>query len=245
MSSLRHNVAKKQHRERAQPAARRKWGLLEKHKDYVLRARDYHSKEQRLKLLREKSKTRNPDEFYHGMLSSKTDKFGIKQAERESSLALSNAEVLLLKTQDEGYLTTAVATEKHKIAKLEEQLAFAPAAAAPAAPAAPIDDDSDYDYGLSDEEAPKKTRLSKRARRAKYAGEQRHTPAAPVLNATSSRGRDKIVRELSDRRERLQQLERVLGEVQLQRQLMKPGQKKKIVKDDGKVVWKWKAQRKK
>lgn len=59
------------HLERGQPLARiKKFGLLEKHKDYVLRARDHHSKQNRLKSLKEKARNRNEDEFYFGMIKS-------------------------------------------------------------------------------------------------------------------------------------------------------------------------------
>jgi hypothetical protein len=46
--------------------------VLEKHKDYVLRAKDYHSKQERLKAFREKAYFKNPDEFYFKMINSKT-----------------------------------------------------------------------------------------------------------------------------------------------------------------------------
>jgi U3 small nucleolar RNA-associated protein 11 len=55
-SNLRHLVKEKTHKERAQPAKRKKYGLLEKHKDYVLRARDYKAKVNRLKKLKEKAR---------------------------------------------------------------------------------------------------------------------------------------------------------------------------------------------
>jgi U3 small nucleolar RNA-associated protein 11 len=42
--------------------------LLEKHQDYVKRARDYHSKQDRLKILKSKAVARNKDEFYFGMV---------------------------------------------------------------------------------------------------------------------------------------------------------------------------------
>lgn len=60
------------HSERAQPTHRKKLGLLEKHADYVKRARDFHSKEDRIQKLREKAAMRNKDEFYFGMINSKT-----------------------------------------------------------------------------------------------------------------------------------------------------------------------------
>jgi hypothetical protein len=57
-------------KERSQPARRAKLGLLEKHKDYVKRARNWHAKEDRLKALAAKAEMRNPDEFYFKMHSA-------------------------------------------------------------------------------------------------------------------------------------------------------------------------------
>ena len=54
----------KAHRERAQPANRARFGLLEKKKDYVQRAKNWHKKEDRMRALQEKAALRNPDEFY-------------------------------------------------------------------------------------------------------------------------------------------------------------------------------------
>jgi len=67
MSSFKKALQTRAHKERSQPSARNHLGLLEKKKDYVLRARDHHSKQKSLKLLREKAKGRNPDEFYFKM----------------------------------------------------------------------------------------------------------------------------------------------------------------------------------
>ena len=60
------------HKERAQPQHRRKFGLLQKHSDYKVRARDYNLKQKRLRALREKAALRNPDEFYFGMINAQT-----------------------------------------------------------------------------------------------------------------------------------------------------------------------------
>ena len=54
------------------PAAQQRLGLLEKHKDYKLRAQDYHKKQAALHTLKEKASFKNQDEFYFNMISSKT-----------------------------------------------------------------------------------------------------------------------------------------------------------------------------
>ncbi|QCD92193.1 U3 small nucleolar RNA-associated protein 11 [Vigna unguiculata] len=67
MSSLRNSIPSRAHKERSQPSARKKFGLLEKHKDYVQRAKAFHKKEDTLRKLREKAANRNEDEFYFKM----------------------------------------------------------------------------------------------------------------------------------------------------------------------------------
>jgi U3 small nucleolar RNA-associated protein 11 len=71
-TSLRNVVQRRNHKERGQLASREKLGLLEKKKDYLQRAKDYHGKQKRLKALREKALFRNPDEFYYKMINTQT-----------------------------------------------------------------------------------------------------------------------------------------------------------------------------
>ncbi|KAK2809269.1 hypothetical protein FQN50_003910 [Emmonsiellopsis sp. PD_5] len=104
MSSMRNAVQRRPHRERAQPAAREKWGILEKHKDYSLRARDYNVKKAKLQRLREKARDRNPDEFAFGMMSDGSKRQGKHGARDSQATQLSHDAVKLLKTQDAGYL---------------------------------------------------------------------------------------------------------------------------------------------
>ncbi|KAI4103147.1 MAG: hypothetical protein L6R37_003968 [Teloschistes peruensis] len=117
---MRNAVQRRNHKERAQPAQREKWGILEKHKDYSLRAKDYNEKKKRLKILRGKAAERNPDEFSYGMLSSKTDRYGRKIQDRGNP-TLSHDAVKLLKTQDAGYLKTLIQQTRRKRQRMEQE----------------------------------------------------------------------------------------------------------------------------
>ncbi|KDO50883.1 hypothetical protein CISIN_1g030475mg [Citrus sinensis] len=50
MSSRRNAIPRRAHKERAQPQSRKKFGLLEKHKDYVVRAKAYRKKEETIRV---------------------------------------------------------------------------------------------------------------------------------------------------------------------------------------------------
>ncbi|KAF4547130.1 U3 small nucleolar RNA-associated protein 11-like protein [Elsinoe fawcettii] len=124
MSSMRNAVQRRNHKERAQPLERQKWGLLEKHKDYSLRAKDHNVKKARLKALRQKAADRNPDEFAFGMMSS-TTKRGVKIQERGAQNgtpgSMSGDVVKLLKTQDAGYLNTMLQQTRKEHEKTREE----------------------------------------------------------------------------------------------------------------------------
>ncbi|KAH6642842.1 U3 snoRNP-associated protein-like protein Utp11 [Boeremia exigua] len=121
MSSMRNAVQRRNHKERAQPEERQKWGLLEKRKDYKLRAADHRKKKAKLKLLSEKARDRNPDEFSFKMMSSTVDSKGRKVADRGNE-ALSTDVVKLLKTQDAAYIRTMLQQVRRERQKLEERL---------------------------------------------------------------------------------------------------------------------------
>ncbi|KAF2158572.1 hypothetical protein M409DRAFT_71582 [Zasmidium cellare ATCC 36951] len=105
MSSMRNAVQRRNHRERAQPTERSKWGLLEKRKDYKLRATDHKTKQAKISALKAKASERNEDEFYFGMMQGKDR----RQQRAEGSgggRSLDQEVVRLMKTQDVGYLRT-------------------------------------------------------------------------------------------------------------------------------------------
>ncbi|KIZ01067.1 putative U3 small nucleolar RNA-associatedprotein 11 [Monoraphidium neglectum] len=115
--SLANAIKRKTHKERGQPAARSKFGLLEKKKDYKERARDFHRKEKAIKALQRKAEERNPDEFYFAMESART-KDGVHVTPTAEANKYSQSELALMKTQDVAYLrakATAEAKSKHKV----------------------------------------------------------------------------------------------------------------------------------
>ncbi|KAG5719665.1 putative U3 small nucleolar RNA-associated protein 11 [Termitomyces sp. T112] len=119
-SSLRNSIHRRNHKERSQLAHRTKLGILEKHADYVKRARDYHSKQDKLTRLKQKAAEKNKDEFYFSMRNEKT-KDGVHIKDR-GNVALPTDIVKVLKTQDENYVRTMRAAGLKKIDKLKNQL---------------------------------------------------------------------------------------------------------------------------
>ncbi|KAL5036914.1 hypothetical protein RTP6_004427 [Batrachochytrium dendrobatidis] len=121
MSSIRKAAPRRTHRERAQPSARSNLGLLEKHKDYVKRAKDFHKKEKALKILKEKATFRNPDEFYFGMVNAKTNK-GVHTLQRTETF--DHELKSLMKTQDQNYINYQRSINLKKIKRLQEDIHF-------------------------------------------------------------------------------------------------------------------------
>ncbi|XP_066494734.1 probable U3 small nucleolar RNA-associated protein 11 [Tiliqua scincoides] len=113
-------AGQRQHRERAQPGFRKHLGLLEKKKDYKLRADDYHKKQNALRALRRKAQEKNPDEFYFKMtrVQLQDGVHVIKHQEEETTLEQQK----LMKTQDLKYIEMKRVAEAKKIERLKSEL---------------------------------------------------------------------------------------------------------------------------
>ncbi|KLO20224.1 u3 small nucleolar RNA-associated protein 11 [Schizopora paradoxa] len=120
MSSIRNSLHRRTHKERSQLSHRSKLGILEKHKDYVLRARDFHSKQDRIRRLKQKASEKNKDEFHFGMVNQRTNE-GIHIQDR-GNVSMPIDMVKLLKTQDENYIRTMRTRGQKKIDKIKAQL---------------------------------------------------------------------------------------------------------------------------
>ncbi|XP_044277289.1 probable U3 small nucleolar RNA-associated protein 11 [Varanus komodoensis] len=113
-------AGRREHRERAQPAARKRLGILEKKKDYKRRADDYHKKQNALWALRRKAQEKNPDEFYFRMtrVQLQDGVHVIKQQEEETTLEQQK----LMRTQDLKYIEMKRVAEVKKIERLKSEL---------------------------------------------------------------------------------------------------------------------------
>ena len=89
--------------------------------DYVLRARDFHKKEDAIKVLKTKAAYRNPDEFYFGMEKART-KDGVHIGRRDESNKYTADELHLMKTQDVKYVGLRASMEEKKAEKLRANL---------------------------------------------------------------------------------------------------------------------------
>lgn len=108
MSSFRKALKSRQknHHERSQPGFRKTLGLLEKKKDYKLRADDYHKKQNTLSALRKKALDKNPDEFYFKMVNSQLED-GVHMFKKEAEeLEMTEEQKKMMRTQDIKYVET-------------------------------------------------------------------------------------------------------------------------------------------
>ncbi|KAK6859788.1 utp11 protein [Apiospora arundinis] len=161
MSSMRNAVQRRNHKERSQPADRKRFGLLEKHKDYSLRAKDFNKKKSQLKSLKKKVEEKNEDEFYHGMISRAGPSTWASKGKRwtgtvdgdRGNKALPMDVVRLMKTQDMGYLRTMRNVAGKDVRALEERVIGMGGSLEPPRAA---DDDEDDEWEDEDDESSKK-----------------------------------------------------------------------------------------
>ncbi|XP_051148843.1 probable U3 small nucleolar RNA-associated protein 11 [Andrographis paniculata] len=229
MSSLRNAIPRKAHKERAQPHSRRKYGLLEKHKDYVQRARAYQQKQQTLQKLKEKAAFRNPDEFYFKMIKTKTVG-GVHRLQGESN-KYTPEEIMLMKTQDIGYIMQKLQSEKKKIEKLSGMLHSLNNPSS-----------SNHVYFAEDREEAREIR-------AQVSSKHGETPKFESLPKAIKKKTAASYRELEARKSRVKDLEKIYGEMTMQKELRKKGKKRKLGQDEiitptSGPVYKWRQERK-
>jgi U3 small nucleolar RNA-associated protein 11 len=250
-ATMRNAVKRITHKERAQPHQRKKLGLLEKHKDYIVRAKHHHKKKDYMKALKNKAADRNADEFYFKMNNTEV-KGGIHKDIDNGSLDTET--VRLLKTQDMGYLVHKAAVDTRKIEKLKNNLHMI-GDEGPKSHRIFVDtaeEVAEFDLERHFDTAPELVdRVYNRPRKEAlekgiYLGstdEGVHITRKRVRKALEEK--EKSYNELNKRIKRATKLKMTAQCLVLQRNLMGKGSKKKLASaEEGKpAVFKWKRQR--
>ncbi|KMZ66573.1 putative U3 small nucleolar RNA-associated protein [Zostera marina] len=248
MSSIRNAVSRRAHKERSQPNARRKFGILEKHKDYVVRAKAYHKKDETLRVLKEKAASRNPDEFHTKMMKKvhkeraalrDPDEFhskmmkgvvdGVHRNEAQKN-DYTPDEIMLINTQDISYVRYKIQTEKKEIERLSSTLHF-------------LDNTpcNKHIYFADDRKEAKEILLKKSQMKK-----------SSIIAEVPSKIKRKVAssyKQLEAHKVRAAELQNVYDEMCLQKELQKKGTKRKLREDElvnptSKPVYKWRMERK-
>lgn len=113
-------VNQKTHRERHQPESRAHLGLLEKRKDYKLRANDFNRKRAILRKLKLKAENKSPNEFYFHMINSKIID-GVHK-DKKPFEKHTPEQIKLMESQDLNYIKFRKTMELKKIDRLQSEL---------------------------------------------------------------------------------------------------------------------------
>jgi len=248
MSSLRNAVKRREHKERGQPLERKKLGLglLEKHKDYVSRAKDYHSKQNRLKSMQLKAAFRNPDEFYFSMNHGKTQD-GVHVSSNNYREKLSAEVLKVMKTQDVAYLHMKRNVDLKKAQKLQASHHFIDVEKSNKHKIF-VNSRKDLDsFNVAEhfDTVPElAARVSNRIRKSDLKEVTVTAPDASTLKKVYKQ-RNAMYREMGDRVDRAQKIDRLRVHLELERHLQSKGTKIKVKDaENGKpAVYKWKRQR--
>lgn len=240
---------RKKYKERGQASNRAHLGLLEKRKDYLLRAKNFHKKQDAIQKLQIKAAFRNPDEFYHKMVNTK--RVDGKHRNQDDS-PLTREEELQVKTNDIDYLTMRKVMEDRKVEKMQSSLHMARNLSEQELKnkhmvfvdtpeeAAEFDEEEYF-------ETPKEYLTRAYNRPTKKALEEGNMLVTQDISARQlakqERKRSLAYGELAARIDRAAKLDDLVDRLELKRELMKNSNVVKI-KRAGKVVYKWKPQRK-
>lgn len=244
MTRLVHNVQKKQHKERSQVALRQRYGILEKKKDYRLRADDYHKKQAALKVLKEQAANYNPDEYYHAMTRKRTDADGIQLEDGNECMTVD--QVKLLKLQDINYVRTMRLHESKRVAAEKQNVIINGSGKhtvfVDLEQAQEMFDPATY----FDTDASMVERRQNRIRRDQLELNTGviTTDVSPEVRKKQQQEKLTLLKQLKQRLERERQLREVEHAMDMKQELLKKGNKKKVIGPDGKASFRWKQIRK-
>lgn len=111
----------KTHRERHQPESRKHLGILEKKKDYKLRAKHYNETRDSIKFFKKVALNKNQNEFFHHMINSKI-KDGVHKEKPKPDDDLTEDQLKLMRLQDSRYINMKHQIEARKVGRLQSNL---------------------------------------------------------------------------------------------------------------------------
>jgi len=232
--ALKHAVARRVHKERHQPQARKHLGQLEKKKDYVLRARDFHKKADHLAKLQEKVRLKNPDEFYFRMINTKIDKEKDGRMKDVKTDHLSAEDKELLLSQDARYIGMRRQIALKKVDKMRSNLHNIEEAQKNKERVHIKFNNDDDDIIVSS----KKPRASGPGR-----------PSKKVLDEEAikqiEKNKKSSYRELLETEERFERMSKILNVMETQKQAQSKSVKKKIKNFKGLTQYKFQTKRSK
>ena len=236
-ASLKNAVKSITHKERGQLGSRlKKFGLLEKHKDYKERSNDFHKKADHLKNLRKKAAERNPDEFYYHMYKSKVKDGKHKEIQDGS---IDTDIVKLMKTQDMGYINHKKSIDDNKIRKIKNSLHLI-GDKKPRKHKIFVESSKElktFDPVKHFETAPEL--IDRTYNRIKLSTIENNTLPSAEHMKSALKKRNQSYKELEGRQKRASKLNEAAERLILQRNLMGKGNKRKV-----KGQYKWKRERK-
>lgn len=244
-ASLRNAEKRRSHKERSQPLKRRRLGLLEKHSDYVKRARNYEAKRKRIRALERKARERNPDEFNFGMINSKTKNGVHVLSDKRGKLSADMH--MLIKTQDLTFANVAQSREKKKIEKLKASLHGMDATSQDRKHIIFVDNEEEataFDAATYFDTDPEY--VSKAHYRPRKDTLRRQVELPAKTQKKIERRKERAYRELNERVKREKKLGLLRNHLQLQKSLLGKGRRRKVKDATGNkpALYKWKTQRK-
>ncbi|XP_038900229.1 probable U3 small nucleolar RNA-associated protein 11 isoform X2 [Benincasa hispida] len=228
MMPLNNAVPTRPYKERAQPHSRKNFGLLEKRKDYIERAKAYHKKEETLEKLKQNAAFRNPDEFYFNMIRTRIVG-GVHKPGRLINKYTAE-QLMMLKTQDAGYILHKMQSEERKIERLAATLHS-------------LDNQSSNEHIYFAEDREEADEIQFHSSRGRLVASSEAVPDSIKRKTAAS------YKELEARRSRVWELEKLYRDMTLQQELWKIGRKRKLREDElsnptSNPVYKWRAERK-
>ncbi len=220
LKNIKKYIPRRKYRERSQNIRRKKLGFLEKKQDYKIRAEDYHNKEKKYKNLKEAARTRNPDEFYHKMIKAKIIDGEHVQFPDDKTLEqkiVTNTQFINLVNFKKSQLENEDIFEQGD--KSIHTIYY--------------DDEDEYFEELKKEKEEEKKNI--------LLNKKRNLNNEEDDNNKLSAENKQLINIYKQRKKHIKQLEQISQGLQEQKELLKPGKKKKI----GKGVYKYFMERKK